>query len=322
MDETSTEAERAAAGAIRQAGLDMVTDLDQKIENHDRTHRDFKERLWQWWSTPLALYFTAWRELSEIGGMLKMDSEADPDLREVLAGLHAKGTRVALEVFHLLRDGLPKAAAARARTLFELAVHSELIQADPRLAPRFLAYSEHQRHLDATGYMDSGIYENDFTPEEMASFKQRADEAEARHPGISKLNGWANLDGKGSTFHHLVQRTSLWGQYPHYVWFSHEVHGNARGGVLNTFPGPDGHVYFSGYTNKGLADPGQAAILCYLRITSDLLEGCGDDSAPWARYVAATAICNRANERFADVEQELSTEGLNLELSDIWKRPI
>lgn len=315
------EAKALAREQILEAGRGLVSDLAGAVEAHDRSHCAFKERLWGRWFVPLSYYFKVWQACRDFGATITIDPEADEALVEVLVGFHTRACRVALEVYHLLRDGLPRAAMSRARTLYELAVYSELVLGEPRLAPRYLAYAEVQRSMDAADYNSSEGADggNQFTADELATFNRRQDQAIKTHPGIDRLNGWASLDGKSQTFRNLVKSTSLSSQYPYYNWFSHEVHAGARGRILNTFPGPSGPVYLAGYTNVGLADPMQVAILCFMRVTDDLREACRDESNSETR-IALHVLIDRVRTEAARVEEELLQEGLNQEISDIWER--
>lgn len=294
----------------------IVNDAGNRLEEHRESHEEFRERLKERWGRGLAGYLVVWLKCRDSGAQIG----AQGPLADALIGIHARATRAALEVYHLLREGLPRAAMARSRTLFELAVYSELITAEPRLAPRFLASARLQQAKDAVDLNASGGHYGTFSKEEMVAFEDRSAEAKRTHDGLAKRNGWASLDGSDVTFRQLAEQTSLKSEYPFYNWFSHEVHAGARGSVLNTIPTREGgYTFLVGYTNSGLADPAMTAMRFYTSITLDLLNTCGEiDEDEWA---AIGVITKTTMNWLAETENRVADEGLNSELSDIIPRP-
>lgn len=200
-----------------------------------------------------------WRSLQDVG------------VYDALLGLHARACRTALEVYHLLTDGLPKGALARARTLHEIAVTAMVIADYGRrsehrdLADRFLDHEAVATYKDALNYQlncETLGYEP-FSDEEMAEMKAGRDAVVAKYGSAYKEQyGWAaGLDKPTApTFGDLEKLAKLSHLRSHYSWASHEVHSDAKGSFLNESIWGETIYRETSYSDDGLADPGHMAL--------------------------------------------------------------
>jgi len=212
-------------------------------------HRRFRRRLRAHWGKALDLYLMLVVCSEEVG--TEFDKEHRPPdgkrfdpVHDALLGLHARACRTALEVYHLLSDGLPMGALARSRALHEIAVTAMVIADYGRrpehvdLADRFVDHQVVVTYKDALVYREHCEtlgYER-FSDTEMALMKAEVDRAVARYGTAYKEQyGWAaGLAGshapKFRDLERLAQVSHLRG---HYSWASHEVHSDAKGWALN-----------------------------------------------------------------------------------------
>jgi hypothetical protein len=218
------------------------------------------------------------------------DDEPFDPVYDALLGLHARACRTALEVYHLLSDGLPKGALARARTLHEIAVTAMVI-ADygrrtehPDLADSFLDHEAVATYKDAVNYQlncEALGYEP-FNDEEMADMKARRDTVLAQYgPAYKEQYGWAaGLDKPTApTFQDLEMLANASHLRGHYSWASHEVHSDAKSLVLNVSMWGDTVYRETSYSNDGLADPGHMALISLQQSTVSLRFSPEDTSA-------------------------------------------
>lgn len=298
VDEAIVTAANAMDPALDKAAPELAQTLirtaPRMLRERSRRHHGFSKRLRKHWGPALDLFYVLTVCAEEAGADFYSDRVAGRDydrraLHEALTGLHARACRTALEVHHLLSDGLASGAFARARTMHELAVTALVLQeysqtdAHADLAERFLAHDDVQNWSDLQTYQhDAATLDVElFTDAEMTDVKERRDAAVAKFgPSFTGRNGWAaGLDGiKQPTFRDLERLAKLDHLRGYYRWASHEVHSGSKGSRLNLLRRDGQSVKNSGYTNTGLADPGQMALISLHQTTVAVLISA--DSSP------------------------------------------
>lgn len=291
VDEALVTAAEAIDPALDKAAPEMARTLTQTaprmLRERNRMHRGFSKRLRKHWGPALDLFYVLTVCAEEAGAEFCSERVAGPDydrcaLHEALTGLHARACRTALEVHHLLSAGLSSGAFARSRTMHEIAVTALVLQEYSRtdahadLAERFLAYDDVQNWSDALTYQhDAATLDVEpFTDAEMANMKAQRDAAVVKFgPGFAGRNGWAAGlgDVKQPTFRDLERLAELDHLRGYYSWASHEVHSGPKGSRLNLLHQAGQSFKNSGYTNTGLADPGQMALISLHQTTVTLL---------------------------------------------------
>jgi hypothetical protein len=265
------------------------------LRGRRRTLRRVRRQVRAQWGKALDLFMMLVVAAEELGGEFDKkhrppDDEPFDPVYDALLGLHARACRTALEVYHLLSDGLPKGALARTRTLHEIAVTAMVI-ADygrriehPDLADRFLDHEAVATYKEAVTYQlncETLGYEP-FSDEEMADMKALRDTVVAKYGSAYKEQyGWAaGLDKPTApTFRDLEKLAKVSHLRGHYSWASHEVHSDAKGLVLNLSTWGDTVYRETSYSNDGLADPGHMALISLQQSTVSLLFSPEDTSA-------------------------------------------
>ncbi|NYJ76554.1 DUF5677 domain-containing protein [Allobranchiibius huperziae] len=341
VDEAMALATRAIDPVLDEAApvlkRTLIRNAPKMLRERRRLHRAFRKQLRKHWGPALDLFYVLTVCAEEAGADFYSGRVAgrDSDLRalhEALTGLHARACRTALEVHELLSSGLASGALARARTMHELAVTALILQKYSRLdghadlAERFLAHDDVQNWSDAQTYQsDAGVLSVEpFTDAEMADMKTRHEAAVAKFgQAFTGRNGWAaGLNGmKQPTFRDLERIAKLSHLRGYYRWASHEVHSGSKGSRLNVHHRGGRSVKSSGYTNAGLAAPGQMALISLHQTTvavllsadpispQDLLvlkamQSTLDDSCK--AFVAGARSVQRAEERYQDAATDRS----------------
>jgi len=291
VDEVIAAATKAMGPALDEAAPALARTLirtaPRMLRERSRMHRGFSKRLRKHWGPALDLFYVLTVCAEEAGADFYSERVAGRDydrraLHEALTGLHARVCRAALEVHHLLSGGLASGAFARTRTMHELAVTALVLQEYSRtdahadLAERFLAHDDVQNWSDVQTYQQDAatLDVEPYTDAEMADMKARRDAAVARFgPSFTGRNGWAaSLDGlKKPTFRDLERLAKIDHLRGYYRWASHEVHSGSKGSRLNLLHRGGQSVKSSGYTNTGLADPGQMALISLHQTTIAVL---------------------------------------------------
>lgn len=184
-----------------------------------------------------------------------------------LAGLHARASRVAMEILALLRAGLPDGAHARWRTLHELSVIVQFLAAHDELtAERYLRHEAIRSYRGATALQQhhQALRWDAVDAAELEGLAQEVAALKAQFGDVFATDyGWAALafGGKRPTFASLEQMVSLEHWRPLYSWASEGVHGGPAGlhplGLERDGP----PFLLAGPTNAGLADPGQNTVI-------------------------------------------------------------
>lgn len=288
-------AERVAADAVRGSFTTtaprvvdhLIRKAPSMLRDKRRNQRRVRRRLRSHWGKALDLYLMYAVCAEEVGR--EFDKEHRPPdgewfdpVHDALLGLHARACRTAVEVYHLLSDGLPMGALARSRTLHEIAVTAIIIAKYGRrsehadLAERFLDHYVVANYKDAVVYQENceALGYEPFSDADMAVMKENRDHAVARYGKLFKeLYGWAvGLVGTHApNFRELEQLAGISHLRGHYSWASHEVHSDAKGWALNIREWGDRLYRETSYSNSGLADPGQMALISLHQTTVNLL---------------------------------------------------
>lgn len=289
--------------------------MPSMLRNHRRRHRKFDRKLRKYWGRGLDLFYAVVVAAEEAGGTFLSEVDEDDEelnltLIEALAGLHARACRTALEVFHLLKAGLPQGALARSRTLHELAVTSAVL-ADYGSRPEYADLAErYLQHDVVINYKDMIVYqeradqigEEKLTDEEVAEITRARNELRDRYGReYCGDNGWASVlfNDRNPKFHEIEDVANLAHLRGYYKWASHEVHADSKGWRLNS-EDRDGRLYLStGYAGVGLADPADLALGSLVNTTISLLFSSGAPE-PFT-LVAAKVILNLSDAAGAEL---------------------
>jgi hypothetical protein len=196
----------------------------------------------------------------------------------IISLLHGRACTVAAEVLCLLRGGFADGAAARQRTLHELAVVINLITRDVDLAHRYADYAiveqredmrTYQRHAEALGRAPFPQVDVDRLEAQYEEVLQRRGER------FGKWNQWAAPLFPGRTqitFVMLEEKAQLAHFRPYYRHANHAVHAGPRAAVLNLHR--DNYPWTIGAgarVNVDIAEIGHAALVSLLQCTAPLV---------------------------------------------------
>lgn len=279
-DESARLADEYGESSLRRVaslGLpELRSDLSDRVSGLEEMTTEYLTTLSRHWASALDQYRLAAECCRLVGIRLwKHAVEEDLgrerlDLQSALAGTWARSVRTGVEVDVLLRAGLPRGAAARARTMHELAVTAfvmseyGVLDEHVGLGSRYVAYGAVKVWRDAEEYQKHALRlgTEPLTDDEMTRYRREYDEAVSAYPRLDRPNGWAaQLPGyRRGSFEELEQLAGLDHFRPYYSWFSHEVHSNVKGDRLNMVTSPDGRAYHLGPRMDGLADPAHAAL--------------------------------------------------------------
>jgi hypothetical protein len=344
---------QAAGAAILQAltastplvAAELIRSAPKMLRHRRRTFRHVQRQVRAHWGKALDLFMMLVVGAQEVGGRFDRmhrppDDEPFDPMYDVLLGLQARACRTALEVYHLLSDGLPKGALARARTLHEIAVTAVIIADYGRrpehvvLAERFLDHEAVATYKEALNYQLNceTLGDEPFSDEEMADMKARRDTVVAKYgPAYKEQYGWAaGLDTQGApTFRDLETLANLSHLRGHYAWASHEVHSDAKGSFLNESTWGETLYRETSYSNDELAEPGQMALISLQQTTVSLLFS-PEDTSPRSVVDAGamSVLVDRAGDAFAAADDVVLTYNAKLQrgqarrkrASDLWHR--
>lgn len=287
--DAAVEAVEPAPGiAASRLAATLVRRAPRMLHEHRRLHRGFSRRLRKHWGRGLDLLYVITVCSEEAGAdfyterVAKRGDYPRRALHEALTGLHARAARTALEVHHLLSGGFPMGALARCRTLHELAVTSIILakygvrddHAD--LAERFLLHGDVQSWSEAQTYKtnSAALGSEPFSEDDIAALEERrAMLIKQFGPDYSGTYGWAvGIEGMTKpSFRDLERVAEVDHLRSYYRWASHEVHADSRGSALNVRERGGQSFKQSGYTNYGLAEPGQMAAISLHQVTVSVL---------------------------------------------------
>lgn len=264
----------------------LFESLKQRWEAESRQQQidldGFRERLAQRWGDGLErlkMLVTISREYgSELNSELRPRGGGDKPLTfDVLIKLHARACQVFEEVVCLLSNGFADGAMARWRTLHEIAAVAFLLgRFGEELAERYLhhevvearrAATQYQRHHKRLGY-------EPFGQDELDAIERRYKEMIAKYgKSFRNAQGWAakHLGKDDPSISDIQEAASIDHLAPFYKMASHNVHANPKGVLFKLGLVGESTVLLAGPSNAGLADPGHAAALSLVQISSALL---------------------------------------------------
>lgn len=216
--------------AVMEANLEDIRGFDSRTRLH--------------WGRALDLMFVVGNSSIEMAEDFRANCEPSPNetLYLVLTGLFARACRVAMEVHHLLSGGFPLGAYARARTLHEIAVVTQVLAKNDGkpgsedLAERFMLHRLILEYKDNMAYATAFSDESPEVLDELAAGKATQKSlCERFGDEYKESHGWAfKLTGKKNPgIIDLEKLTDLELFRPHYKAMSHEVHADSSSWRLN-----------------------------------------------------------------------------------------
>jgi hypothetical protein len=337
QDELQQELTDASPRVI---AAELVRNAPKIIRNRRRNHRRVQQRIRVHWGEALDLFMLV-VVIAEAAGTRFDQEHRPPDgewfdpVYDALLGLHARACRTALEVYHLLSDGLPKGALARSRTLHEIAVTAIIISDYGRrpdhvdLAERFLDHDAVATYKDAVRYQQDSETLNDepLADDVIAEMKAAFDAAVERYgKAYKEPYGWAaGLKGPSAPdFSRLEELANLSHLRSHYKWMSHEVHSDARGLTFNV--GEWGETLYreTSYSNEGLNDPGDLALISLQQSTVSLLLSPEDDTPfqSMAEAGAMSVLVDKAGDAFVAAQNAVEAHNAQQQRRQARRRPV
>jgi hypothetical protein len=271
----------------------LIDDMSSKILNsleeswpaqlhtEDKVRREFEERLQERWGLgieKLRMFLTIAREFgSALNSTFR--NAADQNIKalvEVLTRLHARGCQVTEEILCLMSAGYADGAMARWRTLHEIAVVAFFLKEHgEEVAQRYIDHETIESYRAACDYKDCCIrlgYEP-MSESEFNEIKHAYDLAlEIYGPSFSKQYGWAAsvFADKDPSFKDIERKAGIGHLRGHYRLASHNIHANPKGVFFKIGLTDESACLLAGPSDMGLADPGQAAAISLLQITTEL----------------------------------------------------
>lgn len=259
----------------------------------------FRKRLHERWGKGIEGLRMLVTIAREFGDGIKKDCAADershPLAFDVLRRLHARACQVADEVICLMESGFADGAMARWRTMHEIAAVGYLIgqHGDP-LAERYIAHQAVESRSAALQYQ---TYQKRLGQEPMTDAELRNIES-AYQAALQKYGkafgqqfGWAaGYVGKMQrpTIADIQKAANIDHFSPYYKMASHNVHANPKGVFFKLGLVGESEVLLTGPSNAGLTDPGHAAALSLMQISSALM-----NQSPIADNMVAVKIMQR-----------------------------
>lgn len=201
-DESARLADEYGESSLRRVaslGLpELRFDLSDRVSGLEEMTSEYLTTLSRHWASALDQYRLAAECCKLVGIRLWKHADEEDlglerlDLQSALAGTWARSVRTGVEVDVLLRAGLPRGAAARARTMHELAVTafvmSEYGVLDDHvgLGSRYVAYGAVKVWRDAEEYQKGTLRlgTEPLTDDEMARYRSEYDEAVSAYPRL------------------------------------------------------------------------------------------------------------------------------------------
>jgi hypothetical protein len=277
------------AGSLHRSKPALVSGL---AADRRRLLADIEER----WGNPFRAFevvaymaYELGAELNELSNQEDETSGGDEVSANLIALLHGRACTTADEVLCLMRNGFANGAAARQRTLHELAVTITLIveDSDQGLAERYAAYSYIEQYQDAQVYQERApmIQREPLAAEEFTAIERDyQDVLRTYGDSFRKRNQWAAPlfpAGEDITFARLEKAAGLDHLRPFYRFANHEIHAGARAAVLNLHVS-DAYcsIGAGARSDTDFGEVGHAALISLVQATVPLmreLEGLGAD---------------------------------------------
>jgi hypothetical protein len=280
----------------------ILTSLKKKWRGERRQQRrdmdGFRKRLDQRWGAGLEGLRMLVTIAREFGDGFNNDGRAaaggsNPKAFDVLTRLHARACQVAEEVICLLSNGFADGAMARWRTMHEIAAVCYLMgEHGDDLAERYIVhqiveargaaiqYRKHQERLGQEPISD-GEFEK-IEKDYRASLQTYGEAFGGQHGWAAEHVGKKNKPNKTEhlsqkkkmrpTMADIQEAANIDHLSPYYKMASHNVHANPKGVFFKLGLVGESEVLLAGPSNAGLADPGHAAALSLMQISSVLMK--------------------------------------------------
>jgi hypothetical protein len=270
---------------LERTAAEVFALLKRRWRSERRQYRNdmeaFRKRLNKRWGTGidgLRLLTTIAREFgSNIGHGIK-EPEATPRTWDVLRRLHARACQITEEIIALLSNGFADGAMARWRTLHEIAAVCYLIgEHGEDLAERYSAHDIVQTRKAALQYQQCAprLGQEPLRADEMDQIESRYAAALGKYgPEFRRPQGWAaaHLKKPNPTIADILEASKIDHFGPYYQMASHNVHANPKGVFFKLGLLKETDILLAGPSDVGLADPGHAAALSLMQISSVLLQ--------------------------------------------------
>lgn len=264
---------------------DLLDAWPERDEWESLVNTGFRERLNERWGEGLSLLRMLLTLCREVGGEQKKlldrsKAKQPPYARSALVRLHIRACQISSEIITLMEGGFADGAMARWRTLYEIAVVSDLIaDAGDDLGHRYLAHDVIDEREAMETYIRTQVPLGYKPPSAavLKSLERRIEVAVVRFgPEFNRPNGWAAnhlgfIGKKKVRFCDLEEAAGRTGMKSIYKAASYPVHAGSRSlyyshAQLDPFDGPT-----AGATNAGLLVPGQNLAYTLVQITGNLL---------------------------------------------------
>lgn len=248
-----------------------------RIVRADRSDEaGFNRRLRGRWGAAVDAYRLALIVASETGEAVK-DRYPDPARHDhrlsALVGLHAQAVLTAREVLSLMSHGYPRAAAARWRTLHELAVTAFVLSGAPKyISRRYLEHAAIQQLKDARQFQVSAgrLGYTELPESELQAMETHKLRLVKRWGKVfAEENGWAAplFNGRAPRFDELEVKAGIEHLRPYYRLGLHGIHAGSRGLELALFTRGGQTYVLVGPVNAGFAETGHAALISLMHVT-------------------------------------------------------
>ncbi len=283
---TETAVTTTTRKLTRSMGPHVLKWADDEVKWTASIRRGFEERLAKTWRDPLQRHARFLRVAAYIGELSMAHFREErllesSRLANALLMLHARACSVAGEVETLIRAGYADGAAARWRTLHEIAVTGAfLVEHGEDAADRYLAHfpceqlkgaRSYEEHRRALGYEPLGARTVLRLEAQVAALKTKYGD-DFRHD-----YGWAAhaLKRQRVNFAEIEDAVKLTFMRPFYRLASEQVHASSRGAIMRSGlieQNPTQILLVAGPSNYGFADPAMNSARALLIATVSLLQ--------------------------------------------------
>ncbi len=297
--------------ALEGFSLKIVRSLKKKWRDERRLQeRDlggFRKRLDKRWGTGIEGLRMLVTIAREFGDNFNKDGHAagggsNPKTFDVLTRLHARACQATEEVICLMSNGFADGAMARWRTMHEIAAVAYLLDkhGDDDLAERYIAHQIVEARGAALQYRkyQERLGQEPISNRELEKIEE-AYQAALKNYGeaFGTQYGWAaeHIGKKRPTIADIQEAATIDYLSPYYKMASHNVHANPKGVFFKLGLVGESEVLLAGPSNAGLADPGHAAALSLMQISSILMK-----QNPTIDNVVAVKVMQRLVDEIGD----------------------
>jgi hypothetical protein len=269
------------------------------LREHARAREAFEKRLRKRWGKSLGKYYAVVVAAEEAGADFNSwirSSDAVTPRADALTRILALSCQVAKEIYTLLSAGYKAGAAARWRTLHELAVTAIVLgEQDENYSVRFLAYVDVETWEDAQQYQlhAAALGQQPLSNEELAATKGRHDAAVAKFgKEFADANGWAFplFAPRRPSFKGLEKLAGVSHLRPYYKFSTHHAHGGSKGVMGNAVRVGRETFLLTGATDSGFAEIAHGALLSLVQAAIALMVRGGDITQNAQALVVARAL--------------------------------